>query len=269
MSERKGNNSGVNAVVLAGGEATPAMKVATGVPNRALVPLGDRVMLDYVIDALSDSDIKSIWVVGNVPSSSRYEKVVEKGDLFDNMVAGLTAADSPRCLVATSDIPFLTTEAVNAFLNAALDRDADIVYPIIPMTSYRGKFGAMKRTTLRVREGEFTGGNLMLLRTDFIVGQADRIRAAYTARKDVLRLGAMLGPGLLLRVLAAQTLSPALLSLPMLEAAVARLLGDARVTALVTPYPEIGTDVDRPEDVEIARRLLDPGPDKRKPNDCQ
>ena len=65
----------------------------------------------------------------------------------------------------------------------------------------------------------------------------------------------MLGFGTLAR-LAVSSLCPAALPIPYLEAAVGRLLGGANVRALDTPFPEIGADIDRPEDVPLARSLL-------------
>jgi GTP:adenosylcobinamide-phosphate guanylyltransferase len=247
-----------SAVVLAGGKASPELQAVTGVTNRALLRIGDQTMLDYVVDALAQSShIGDVYVVGDVPSSSRYSSVPDAGSLFDNIVAGLAAVNAVQALVATSDIPFLTSAAVDDFVSNALARDVDIAYPIVSMDAYRKRFSEMKRTTVRLREGEFTGGNIMLLRSAFITGQPERIRQAYAARKNVLRLGALLGPGLLMRLVVSQTLAPNVLSLPMLEAGVSRILGNgSRVAAVITDYPEIGTDVDKPDDVAAAERLL-------------
>ena len=66
----------------------------------------------------------------------------------------------------------------------------------------------------------------------------------------------MLGAGLLGRLLLAQLFAPSLLPISALESGVGRLLGGARAAGIRSEYPEIGTDVDRPEDVAVARRLL-------------
>jgi len=252
----------INAVVLAGGRASGEITALTGVTNRALVPLGGRTMLDYVIDALAGATrVDRICVVGDVPASDRYVSLTDQGSLFDNLLAGLAAAGGTHVLVTTADIPFITPEAIEDFAAASLERHADIAYPIVTLASCRKRFVGMKRTSVRFREGVFTGGNIMLLRTEFVRSQPERIRQAYAARKDVLRLGALLGPALLLRLLVSQTIAPSVLTLPIAEAAVARVLGNsARVAAIVTDYPEIGTDIDKPEDIEIARRLMATGP---------
>jgi CTP:molybdopterin cytidylyltransferase MocA len=251
----------INAVVLAGGKASDEITALTGVTNRALLPLGDHTMLDYVVDALAGASVvERICVVGDVPSSSRFVTVTDQGSLFDNLLAGLMAAGGAHVLVATADIPFITAESIEDFVRAALARDADIAYPIVTLDSCRKRFADMKRTSARLKEGVFTGGNIMMLRTEFVRAHPERIRQAYASRKDILRLGALLGPGVLMRLLVSQTIAPSVLTLPIVEAAVARVLGDgARVAAIITDYPEIGTDIDKPEDIEIARRLMAAG----------
>jgi GTP:adenosylcobinamide-phosphate guanylyltransferase len=248
----------MSAVVLAGGKASEEIQKLTGVTNRALVPIGGRPMLDYVVDALHASDtVDDVYVVGDVPSSSRYTQIADQGSLLDNLMAGLNAAGTESALVATSDIPFITAAAIDDFVTQASARKVDIAYPIVEMGAYRQRFGDMKRTTVRLREGEFTGGNVMLLRTEFVTRQPEHIRQAYAARKDVLKLGMLLGPGLLVRLIVSQAIAPSVLSLPMIESAAARVLGEGtKVAAVITRFPEIGTDVDKPEDIAAAEKIL-------------
>ena len=248
--------------MLAGGKTSTEMRAATGVENRAMVALGGRMMLDFVVQALRGAEsVDQLYVVGGVPASPAYTLVPERTSLVENLIAGVTAAQAAGggeyVLVSTSDIPFLTSAGVDDFVAQAAARGADLCYPIIPMGSYRKRFPQIKRTTLKVREGEFTGGNLMVLRADFITKQQETIERAYAARKDVLRLARLLGGSFLIRVLLAQTIAPSALTIPMLEAGVGRLLGaGANVAAIVTEHPEIGTDVDRPEDIDMARKIL-------------
>ena len=116
-----------------------------------------------------------------------------------------------RVLVVTSDIPFLTAAAVEDFVARAAATGADFCYPIIPIAVCRARFPQMQRTTLKVREGTFTGGNLMLLRPASVRRHQETIMRAYAARKRPLRLGGMLGWGLLARIALAQMAAPGLL----------------------------------------------------------
>jgi len=248
----------ISVIVLAGGMASEELMAATGCSNRALITIGDLTMLDLVVRALLGAkSVNRIYVVGDVPKSGDYEQVDPRGDLLQNLTAGVDRIGlSYRgpILVATSDIPFLTPESVDDFIAQGRERRAQICYPIIPMDVYNLKFEGMKRTTLRTKEGRFTGGNLMLLDAGFVARHGSQIRQAYAARKDVLKLGTILGPKILLRILFSQTVAPDLLPLAILEEAVSRLLDGANVAAVVTNYPEIGTDVDKVADVEYARQ---------------
>ena len=257
----------MDAVVLAGGKNSAEMQAATGVENRALVRLGDRTMLEYVIAALREAScIGRIFVVGDVPENTGYERLAPGATLVDNLFAGLRASEeAPRppiqggperpVLAVTSDIPFLTAAAVEDFVGRAAATGADFCYPIIPIDVCLARFPQMRRTTLKVREGTFTGGNVMLLNPRIVIEHRGTILRAYAARKRPLQLGRMLGWGLLARIALAQAFRPGILSVPMLEAAVSRVLG-CRATAVVTELAEIGTDVDKPEDVAAARALL-------------
>ena len=253
----------VDAIILAGGKNSLAMQEVTGVTNRALTPLGDKTMLAYVAGALgAAASVGRVFVVGDVPGeTSLYARVAPGETLMDNLLAGIHAAraqgHAPRLLISTSDIPFLTPAAVDDFVAQSLAADADFGYAIIPIVRCHEAFPQMKRTTLRLREGVFTGGNLMLVNPDYVLGRQETILRAYAARKRVGQMGAMLGWGLLARILVAQTIAPRALTIPMLEAGVARLLGaGCRARAVVTQYAEIGTDIDSPADVALAREML-------------
>lgn len=255
-------NSKIAVMVLAGGKNSPEMEAATGVSNRALVRLGEQTMLERVVAALNTAaQVDHIFVVGDVPPSDAYRQIAPGKTLLENLMAGVQAAQSgsekSRVLVSTSDIPFLTAIAVDDFVAQSVASGADFCYPIVPMEIYRERFASLKRTTLRLREGTFTGGNLMLVNPGFLVRHQQMVQQAYAARKSPVQLGRLLGWGLLGRLLLSQTVSPSLLTIARLENGVSRLLGGGcRAAAIQTRYPEIGTDVDKPDDVHLARQML-------------
>jgi hypothetical protein len=259
------------ALILAGGKLSPELStVAEGATNRALIPLAPGcVMLDYVIEALREGFVKSpggggrILLAGdNIPLPSGCVAVPGGDSMVDTLLNGVNALapDETRLLVATADIPFLTPEAVTDLLKRAdTIRDADFGYPIVEAARCRERFPEMKRTTLRIKEGEFTGGNIVLLNPAFLREHQQVIRDAYARRKDVAKLATLLGPALLIRLLLSR-IAPGMLSITHLEAAVGRLIGGAKARAIITPYAEIGVDIDKPEDVRIARAALSVAP---------
>lgn len=251
----------INAVVLAGGKNGPEMRAATGVENRALTPLGGTTMLGCVVAALaSAASVGRVFVVGPVPASESYANVTGGETMLDNLMAGLAAAqadgDGP-VLVSTSDIPFLTAAAVEDFVRQASASGADLCFSYVPVALCYAKYAQMKRTAIKMREGKLTLGNLFLVNPRFLMAHQTTITQAYAARKSPFQVGRLLGWGLLARFLGAQTLSPALLPVSRLEAGVGRLIGDGcRVSAIRSEFPEIGTDVDKPDDVAAARQML-------------
>ena len=248
----------MDAVVLAGGKNSPEMTAATGAENRALTPIGTRSMLEYVVAALTDTpSVGRIFVVGDVPQSDRYAAVTGQETLLDNLMAGLTAVgDQERVLISTSDIPFVTPQSLEDFIGRASATDADLCCSYVPLAACTQKYPEMKRTAIMLAEGRFTLGNVMLVRPRFLVNHQEAITQAYAARKSPVQIARLLGLGLLLRLLGSQIVSPRLLATSALEDAVSRLLDGGRVVGICSAYPEIGTDVDKPEDVAIARRIL-------------
>jgi 2-phospho-L-lactate guanylyltransferase (CobY/MobA/RfbA family) len=232
------------------------MIAATGLENRALVSLRGQTMLDHVVNALSGAEcISSIVVMGNVPVSPRYHTLPDRGGFVENIFAGLEQTEeSDRVLICTSDIPFITVEVVEDFCRNGAALQADMVYPIVPVESCFQKYPGMKRTALSLKEGRFTGGNMMLVNPDFMHAQRERIASAYAARKSPIRLALMLGIGTTIRVALAMTILPRILSIPPLEASAGKLVGGT-ARAYISPYPEIATDIDRVEDLQAAQTL--------------
>lgn len=108
----------------------------------------------------------------------------------------------------------------------------------------------MPRTALSLREGTFTGGNLLLVRVGVVRRQADLLRQAFRARKSVWALAKILGAGIIVRVLLAKLVSPRLLSIAHIKRRVQQLMG-ATAQEIVTEYAEIGVDIDRVEHLQV------------------
>ncbi len=246
----------VPCVVLAGGKANAEIQALTGHSNRALVVVDGKSLLRRVVDALASAgpEIGSITVIGDLPEDPAYELLPDTGSFVENLFAGVRAnSGAEYVLITTCDLPFLTGEIVAQYVRPALEMAAQtragFVWPIVPVASCYKRFPGVKRTSIKLREGAFTGGNLMLVRSDFVLGERERISEVYEARKSPRRLAMMLGIGTVVRLLLAQKISPGFLSIPPLEKAVGRLLG-VPARALICELPEIATDIDRASDFE-------------------
>lgn len=249
----------VNVLIMAGAPAGPELSPDNPDISRAMIALGGKSMLQWVVDALRASpSIGRIVAVGKV-SADGLDGVVEAGDsLIGNMRLGLEAiGQSESVLIACADIPMLTPEAIDDFVSRAVPLDADMAYPIIPRAECIKNHPQLKRTYLKTGDGVFTGGNIMLLRPDFVSRNWQTIQDSYDARKHVAKLARMIGIGTLVRVMLGQ-LIPAVLRIVALERAASRMLG-GKVAVVISSYPEIGEDVDKPSDLDAVRSILFPG----------
>ena len=246
------------AVVLAGGKAKPELEAVIGVPVRAMAVVNGKTLLSHIVDALRSASLPGeITVVGDVPDSDAYKRVGDGGDFVTNIFTGLARYENAAyVLVSTSDLPYITCATVDLFLDGAIhmaeETGANMVYPIVEVASCYAQFPGIKRTARKLKEGSFTGGNMMLLRPAFMMQQRHRIADAYAARKSPAKLASMLGYGTLLRLILSQTISSSLLSVSMLEERASAMLGGS-VKSLVFPNADIATDLDKPEDFVAAR----------------
>jgi hypothetical protein len=167
--------------------------------------------------------------------------------IIDTILLGMAALDHNRnVLVATADIPLLTAEAVNDFVEQCSRLNADLYYPVVPREVNDRYYPGNKRTYVRLKEGTYTGGNLFLV-NPAIVPQCTTVAGKFIAeRKNPLKLCQMLGWSFVIRFLLGK------LPLRDVEQRVSELLG-VNGAVINSPYPELGIDVDKPSDLEMVR----------------
>ncbi len=218
-------------------------------------------MVEFVLAALRATPrIGRIGLVGPDPLppavAARVDVAVgERGTLLDNVAAGLEALDieardaEKMVLTAAADIPLLTVRAVDAFLDAAETIEADIWYAAVPHEEITRAFPEARKTSVRLRDGTFTGGSLMLIRPRAFSLARPMIEQAVRARKRPWALARLFG----LATLAG--LATGRLTIADLERRVARITG-CRVRAVICRCPEIAIDVDRPETLAVVEGRL-------------
>lgn len=228
--------------------------------NWALMPIGQKMMVQYVINALKGaSSINKIAVVGPVeelaPIYRQDPNVVlaEQGESqivsLLNGVKALNPGNDRQVLVATSDIPLLSSEAVEDFLRQCSQRDGDLFYSIVPKEINEQRYPGVKRTYVHLKDGVFTGGNLFLAKVSIIEPCAAKAEKLVSLRKSPLALSRLIGPLFIIKFLLHR------LPLKEVETKFSRLLG-IRGYGIISNYPEVGIDVDKPSDLELVRRIL-------------
>ena len=246
----------IGVILLAGSPSSPDIDPEGKLASRAMVDISGRTMIQYVVDALRGSQyVDNIVAIGNVQAGG-IDKVLEPaGSMVENITKALPeVGGGEHVLVVCADIPLLTSEAIDDFIENAIKLDAELVYPIIERKVCERAYPGLHRTYAKTGDGSFTGGNITLVKRDFYITYSDTISAAFKARKKPFELARMIGYGVLLRAILAQII-PSIMPVKMLEEAISRLVG-AKIVSYNTKYAEIGEDVDKKEDVEAVRTIL-------------
>ncbi len=253
-------------VVLSAG-STPGKNDAlleyTGVSTKALISIADRPMIKWITDALIGSHyIDRLIIVGLDEScgidfgSKPVIFLPAQGRLVANYVAGVEralqdTADRQHLLIAACDIPLITTPIVDEHIVPMLQTQHDVYYTIIHRETMLAEFPTSRRSYARLRDGVFCGGSLHMISNRVMDSDTRPLwHDLLEARKNVLRQASLVGFDMLLRLITGT------LTLAAAEKRADRILG-VRCKAIITPHAEIGMDVDKVFQLEIARRELE------------
>lgn len=210
-------------------------------PSKCFVPFRGRPLVEHVLEPLAASGLTTLVVGPEHPLHPAPRlHLPDRGGMLENLEAALEVAHSERVLVATGDMPFLSAEAIRYILGQA--PRAALVYCAVRKEEIERSFPGMRRTYARLREGSFTGGNVILLDKQLFGSALGLARKVVALRKNPLALAQMVGWGVLFKLLLGR------LGIPELEARASRLLG-APARALVVPFAGVGVDLDKEEDL--------------------
>lgn len=257
-----GSTHGLTALVLAGSRAGgDPLAAYAGVSHKALIEIGGRTMIECVVGALAA-----------VPQVARIVIVIEQPQILAPLsglrapvcgkpVVTMPAASGPSAsvaaalrqegtplLVTTGDHPLLRPEWIHRFLEDA-PAQADVAVALSRREAVCKAVPGTQRTWLRFSDDDFSGCNLFLMSRPAAAGVVGLWQQIEADRKRPLRMILRLGLGYALRYKAGR--------LP-LDAALARLgeLAGARIGWVDLPDGRAAVDVDKPEDLDLVRRLF-------------
>lgn len=248
----------MDAVILGGAENSGALKKSADARYEAQIEITGRPMIDFVVAALEKLEcIDRVVVVAAEEVAARLKgnkiwKVVPPGpDMVESLHRALSyLRRGEHVLVLTSDIPLITAEALRDFLQQCRKREADIYYSLVPRQVIEERFKGVQRTYVRLKDGTFTGGNVVLLNPDAVLAYSDYLRQAVQLRKHPLKLCRLLGIKFFLKFLGGR------LTVSEIEVRVEELI-KLKGAGIVSLHPEIGIDVDKPSDLQFARAILE------------
>jgi hypothetical protein len=253
----------MDAIVAAGhmpGKIDALLKYA-GAENKALIPIAGKPMIKWVTDALAGSRYVERLVIVGLDETCGVDFgpkpvafVPDQGRLLKNLLAGARrvlqdTTDRDRILVCACDMPLITTEIVDDHIAAMLATQHDLYYTIVDRATMLARFPTSRRTFTRVRDGVFCGGDLNMASSRAIDTHLGLWDDLLEARKNPLRQVRRVGLGVLLRFVTGR------LSIADGERRAEKILG-VKCRVIQTPHAEIGMDVDKPFQLDIARAEL-------------
>lgn len=240
-------------------KADPLLAVA-GVDHKSLVPVGGKPMIWHVVNAFVQSGrVGEIVIVGLGPEHGidfgvPVHYVPNQPSLWASQNAGVRRLreinPADRLIIGTTaDIPLVTGEVINAFVDGCRPYDRGLYWGIVPESVMLTGFPDSKRSYLTLREGRFCSGDIYLGRLSTAEQIQGKMRGFIENRKSVVRQLLLLGPGVILRFLLRRLAIDDLLGV---------VQGAFGITGkpVILPFAEAGMDVDKPFQWEQVKEYL-------------
>lgn len=253
----------MDAIILAGGVPGPDSGLYHETKGRAkaFLEIGGKFMIQWVLDALDQADtINSIVVVGceDEQAEIHSKKVItfktSTDDIIQNFRLGAEAVlahnpQSKNVAVVSSDIPLITSKVISWVVNTSLETKDDLYYCVVEQSQMEKRFPNSARSYVKLRDMNVCGGDLAVINLDLYKSREDFWRKIFEARKSYLHQARLIGFDILILLLLKQL---------TFNDAVRRVTHRLNISGkgLICPYPEVAMDIDKPHQLEIARREL-------------
>jgi GTP:adenosylcobinamide-phosphate guanylyltransferase len=252
----------MDAIVMAGGipqPEDPLYEFTQGKP-KALLDIAGKPMIQWVLDAISGSESVERVVLISLSEDTSLEctkpvtYLPDQGGLLENVRGGIEKvveinSQAGHVLTISSDIPMIQSGMIDWMVRENSGTDLQLYYTVIPREVMEKRFPESKRSYTRLKDAELCGGDLNMVHSSTVHSNEELWDRIIGARKNVFKQAALLGYGNLLLLLSRQL---------TLEGAVKRVTKKMDITgkAVISPFAELGMDVDKPHQLEIVRAEL-------------
>ncbi len=249
------DGKGINVLILAGQRAgvVDPLLVDTGAEWKALLPILDVPMTDYVLAALDASGglAKPYWVSGldkDLIDKDLNQSPSEGGPASSVVVAAQAGLPYPF-MVTTCDHPLLTSDIVEHFLRESKTSGADFTLGLAVKDVIQPAYPDVKRTYLKFKDQHVSGCNLFYIANEKGLEAIKFWRAAQHDRKKPIKLARRLGIGMLLKYITGGL---------TLEIAFEHASKSLNINAkyILLPFAEAAIDVDKPSDLALVTEIL-------------
>lgn len=250
----------VDAILPAGGRISGAFAREAGTEVKALIRLGGWTLLERTLSSLGATGrVGRIVVIG--PEEVISHQAARSADVAlseghsgaANIFRGLEwlyvtneGRYPERVLILTTDLPFLTAEAITRFLNAC-PPELGLCVPILRREEFEARFSYGSARYVHLRDGEWMIGCAVLVDPAALVRNRSAIERAFATRRSRLGMARLLGPSFVLRFLTRR------LTVAHIEHRCQGILG-CTGRGIRACAPELGLDIDYPEDYRYAIR---------------
>lgn len=247
----------VNIVLPAGGRISGEFAQTAGVEIKTLIRLNGTTILRRTLEVLRETGrAERIVVIGPEEALAEAreggadatlpEGATGPENIFHGIEwAGRQGGRAERLLIATTDLPFLTAEAITAFLDAC-PPEADIAVPIISKEAFERQYPGSVNTYTPLRDGLVTPGCVFLVNPETLRRNQHHIESMFVSRKSELAMARRIGLPFILRYLTRR------LTIAHIEKRCQEILGCVGVAVRNAP-PELAFDIDLPVEYEYAR----------------
>jgi GTP:adenosylcobinamide-phosphate guanylyltransferase len=252
----------MDAIVTAGGIPQPGdpLYVYSNGDSKALIDIAGKPMVQWVLDALSDSkEVDNVIVIGLTPKSGLTCKkplhyLSNQGRMLANIVVGVNKSielnkKTEYVLLVSSDIPALKGEMVDYLVNTSMQTRDDIYYGICPREVMESRYPTSNRTYTKLKDMQVCGADINVIHVSMTTDHLDTWEKLIGNRKSPLASAAVIGWDTLFQLFTRQFTLQALA-----DRASERIGIKGRI--IIWDKAEPCMDVDKPHQLEIMREDL-------------
>jgi len=166
-----------------------------GVKRKAIVPINGRPMIDYVLESLDESRLKSPYHVSGFAADfdKRLVQAPSGAGPADSAAQALKAGIDFPCVMTTADHPLLSVKMLEHFLEEAQASGGDFCVGLAEKTVIQPAYPHVKRTYLKFTDRAVSGCNLFYMANEKGVAAIEFWKQAQHLRKKPLKLARKLG----------------------------------------------------------------------------
>jgi len=234
---------------------------AAGVARKAIVPIAGRPMIDYVIDALSTSQVQSPFAVSGFEADydTRLSQAPSGAGPANSALLGAKHVGEFPLLITTCDHPLLTPQMIESYIQGAQDSGADFCVGLADKSVIAPAYPHVKRTYLKFADRSVSGCNLFYIANEKGLAAIEFWQTAQQHRKQPWKLARAFSLPLLFSFLTGR------LTLDGAFNHASKVL-DITAKPVLLPFAEAAIDVDKPSDKDLVEAIFVGGYPKSNSN---